>query len=77
MLSIEHSFWDRDPGLVLAGVDEVGRGPLAGPVYASAVAIAPADADSFLEGPLAGLTDSYAVQLFHEIYMPPVGLMVH
>ena len=58
MLSIEHSFWDRDPGLVLAGVDEVGRGPLAGPVYASAVVIAPADADSFLEGPLAGLTDS-------------------
>ena len=58
MLSIEHSFWDRDPGIILAGVDEVGRGPLAGPVYASAVAIAPADADSFLEGPLAGLTDS-------------------
>lgn len=26
---------------------------------------------------VAGLTDSYAVQLFHEIYMPPVGLMVH
>ena len=36
----------------------MGRGPLAGPVYASAVVIAPADADSFLEGPLAGLTDS-------------------
>ena len=26
---------------------------------------------------VAGLTDSYAVQLFHEIYMPPVGFMVH
>ena len=26
---------------------------------------------------VAGLTDSYAVQLFHEIFMPPVGLMVH
>ena len=36
----------------------MGRGPLAGPVYASAVVIAPADADSFLEGPLVGLTDS-------------------
>ncbi len=58
MLALEHGFWDRDPGLVLAGVDEVGRGPLAGPVYASAVAIASADADSFLAGPLAGLTDS-------------------
>ena len=26
---------------------------------------------------VAGLTDSYAVQLFDEIFMPPVGLMVH
>ena len=25
---------------------------------------------------VAGLTDSYAVQLFHKIFMPPVGLMV-
>ena len=58
MLAYEHTFWDKDPSAVLAGVDEVGRGPLAGPVYASAVIIASADADSFLEGPLAGLTDS-------------------
>ena len=58
MLAYEHTFWDKDPSTVLAGVDEVGRGPLAGPVYASAVVIASADADSFLEGPLAGLTDS-------------------
>ena len=26
---------------------------------------------------VAGLTDQYAVQLFDEIFMPPVGLMVH
>jgi dGTPase len=26
---------------------------------------------------VSGLTDSYAVQLFHEIFMPPVGVMVH
>ena len=58
MLAFEHTFWSGHPGAVLAGVDEVGRGPLAGPVYASAVVIASADADSFLEGPLAGLTDS-------------------
>ena len=58
MLAYEHTFWDKDPSAVLAGVDEVGRGPLAGPGYASAVVIAAADADSFLEGPLAGLTDS-------------------
>ena len=25
---------------------------------------------------VAGLTDSYAVQLFHKIFIPPVGLMV-
>ena len=58
MLEFEHKFWAERPDAVLAGVDEVGRGPLAGPVYASAVVIASADADSFLEGPLAGLTDS-------------------
>ncbi len=33
--SIERTFWDR--GLSLAGVDEAGRGPLAGPVVAAAV----------------------------------------
>ena len=58
MLEYEHGFWSGSPGAVLAGVDEVGRGPLAGPGFASAVAIAPADVDSYLEGPLAGLTDS-------------------
>lgn len=26
---------------------------------------------------VSGLTDSYAVQRFHEIFIPPVGLMVH
>ena len=25
---------------------------------------------------VAGLTDSYAVQLFNDIFMPPVGVMV-
>ena len=25
---------------------------------------------------VAGLTDSYAVQLFNEIFIPPVGVMV-
>ncbi len=58
MLEFEHTFWDRNPSIVLAGVDEAGRGPLAGPVHASAVVIAAADAESFLNGPLAGLTDS-------------------
>ncbi len=41
--------WDG-PGLV-AGVDEAGRGPLAGPVVAAAVILDP-------RGPIAGLADS-------------------
>ncbi len=39
------------PGLLLAGVDEAGRGPLAGPVTAAAVILDPAR-------PIAGLDDS-------------------
>lgn len=37
-LSIERGFWSRGVS-VLAGVDEVGRGPLAGPVVAAAVVL--------------------------------------
>lgn len=39
------------PGHMIAGVDEVGRGPLAGPVVAAAVILDPAK-------PIAGLADS-------------------
>ena len=46
---IDYSFID-DVGL-LAGVDEVGRGPLAGPVVAAAVILDP-------ENPVKGLNDS-------------------
>jgi ribonuclease HII len=38
-------------GLMLAGVDEAGRGPLAGPVFAAAVILDP-------KRPIAGLADS-------------------
>ena len=45
----------REQGLIhVAGVDEVGRGPLAGPVVAAAV-IFPSDID---EGGIAGIRDS-------------------
>jgi ribonuclease HII len=40
-----------DPGLLVAGVDEVGRGPLAGPVLAAAVILDPGR-------PVDGLRDS-------------------
>lgn len=33
--------FDPRPGAVVAGIDEAGRGPLAGPVFAAAVIIAP------------------------------------
>ena len=40
LMELEQSFWDRGIELV-AGVDEAGRGPLAGPVLAAAVVFAP------------------------------------
>ena len=39
MLIYERAYWDEHPDGVLAGIDEVGRGPLAGPVVACAVVI--------------------------------------
>lgn len=57
--------WDV-PGMLLAGVDEAGRGPLAGPVVAAAVIL-----DD--HQPIAGLADSKKLSaakrelLFHEI----------
>ncbi len=40
LLEIERGFWSRGVR-ALAGIDEVGRGPLAGPVVAAAVVIGP------------------------------------
>jgi len=42
----------------LAGVDEAGRGPWAGPVVAAAVVLAPDFAEAECDGLLRGLTDS-------------------
>ncbi len=42
----------------VVGIDEAGRGPLAGPVVAAAVAFAPADVDGPLTAQLARLNDS-------------------
>lgn len=54
-LSYERGFWGRGR-LRVAGVDEVGRGPLAGPVVACAVVLPPG-----LEGGVEGATDSKAL----------------
>jgi ribonuclease HII len=40
LLELERTWWDRGQQLI-AGVDEVGRGPLAGPVLAAAVVLPP------------------------------------
>ncbi|MBM4162992.1 MAG: ribonuclease HII [Lentisphaerae bacterium] len=58
LLAEERVWWRRFPDQVLAGVDEAGRGPLAGPVVAGAVTMAPLTAERAYAGPLAGLTDS-------------------
>jgi ribonuclease HII len=52
----------------LAGVDEAGRGPLAGPVVAAAVVL-PTDPDRLR--PLAGLTDSKAMSAKARAAMVP------
>ena len=58
MLRYEKEIWTRQPGIVLAGVDEAGRGCLAGPVVAGAVSMPPELAARLSAGELAELTDS-------------------
>jgi len=56
-LSFEQALWQQ--GLVhVAGVDEAGRGPLAGPVVAAAAILPPRWAETGLPAELAGLNDS-------------------
>nr|NIQ93567.1 ribonuclease HII [Desulfuromonadales bacterium]NIS39907.1 ribonuclease HII [Desulfuromonadales bacterium] len=63
---MQSSFDFSSPNGLVAGVDEVGRGPLAGPVVTAAVILDPAK-------PIAGLADSKAMsekkreRLFDEI----------
>ena len=58
MTSFETSFWTSNPNARLAGIDEAGRGPLAGPVIAGAVEISESALPALASGELAGLTDS-------------------
>jgi Ribonuclease HII len=58
MTTFENAFWAEHPAARLAGIDEAGRGPLAGPVIAGAVEI-PQDAlPALAAAELDGLTDS-------------------
>ncbi len=51
MLQSDFEFYDPSPELIIAGVDEVGRGPLCGPVIAAAVILDPLK-------PINGMNDS-------------------
>lgn len=57
MLALEQEAWGRGFRRV-AGVDEAGRGPWAGPVYAAAVLFQQEDVPDLQSGSLRGLTDS-------------------
>jgi ribonuclease HII len=57
MLAHEQQAWDAGHHIV-AGVDEAGRGPLAGPVVAAAVLMDRGFLERERDGSLAGLTDS-------------------
>ena len=58
-LDLEDGWWkEHGDGARLAGVDEAGRGPLAGPVVAGAVSMPPGLAHRLRDGALSFLTDS-------------------
>jgi len=83
MLHHEHALWDATPALLLAGIDEAGRGPLAGPVVAAAVSMRTETAEALCNGALRGLTDSKRLtaakraHFFHLLHeLPGVALGV-
>ena len=50
--------FERAAGDVVMGIDEAGRGPLVGGVYAAAVTVPLARAEELFKGPWAGVNDS-------------------
>jgi len=58
MLTYERTQWALAPNTILVGVDEAGRGCLAGPVVAGAVYIPHARAEALYADELAALNDS-------------------
>ncbi len=61
LIEFELKYWEQ--GLTVAGVDEAGRGPLAGPVVAAAVILPP-----FTEPFLEGDSKKYSPQEREELY---------
>ncbi len=55
MISLE---LEQSIGGVVMGIDEAGRGPLAGGVFAAAVSVPPEEARELLAGPWSGINDS-------------------
>ncbi len=64
MFSYEKKYWEK--GLTVAGVDEAGRGPLAGPVVAAAV-ILPHFTEPFINGDSKRLSPKEREEALEEI----------
>jgi len=64
MLDYELKLWEK--GLLVAGVDEAGRGPLAGPVVAAAV-ILPPFTEPFIKGDSKKLSKKEREEAYEEI----------
>ena len=71
LTELERGFWGR-PGLLLAGMDEVGRGPLAGPVAAACVVL-PAEPLLFYVNDSKKLSEKRREQLYYEITTASLG----
>ena len=81
MLTYEREYWRSHPDGVLAGVDEAGRGPLAGPVVASALVIPCLAVESYYADALCGLTDSKQLsaarrERYYEILSTTPGIQI-
>ncbi|HEX6133095.1 MAG TPA: ribonuclease HII [Longimicrobiales bacterium] len=74
LLELEQAYWDRGLTLI-AGVDEVGRGPLAGPVLAAAVVLPPGVAIRGVDDSKKLTAEKRAV-LFEEIRAQAVSIGV-
>jgi ribonuclease HII len=73
-MELEQACWDRGQHLI-AGVDEVGRGPLAGPVLAAAVVLPPGVAIRGIDDSKK-LTAERRAELYEDIRARAVGIGV-